>query len=313
MSTVVRNAFLLLALAVTAVSCGSVNNQVIVRDRQRLIVDAAKLVSHYPDLRLMDEAAILSAATYDDPSWPTTKSLPEYCVSGDGLAFDPSGQGWVEDTNIPGPPQAPPGVRAIRDLKYRVWVKAHPDGSKVAMLAFRGTQSRPDWFSNLRWITRIVPKTWDHYEQFVAVAPEVFAAIRKNHGDATTIIATGHSLGGGLAQLAGYASGGVVDVVFGFDPSVVTHFYGVDAATRDASRKGQSIYRIFEQGEVLSYVRWILKRVYPIKHQNPRIVQVKFHRLSGGLLSDHSIRRFACAGMPAESVAATSNAVARAH
>ena len=56
------------------------------------------------------------------------------------------------------------------------------------------------------------------------------------------------------------------------------------------------VYRIFEQGKVLSYVRWILQRLYPIKHQDPWIVQVKFHRLSGGLLSDHNIRRFACGG-----------------
>jgi Lipase (class 3) len=284
-------------LAWTAVSCGSINNKIIVRDDGREVVDTTQLVDRYPSLLLMDEVALLSAAVYDKPATPKTTNKAEYCSGGDAVAFDPIDLGWQEQLDLPGLPTPPPGVRLLPDLRYRVWVK-ETGGKKIAVLAFRGTQSRADWFANLRWVTMVVPRVWDHYEQLLRIMPDLIAAIKTRNGENTIIIPAGHSLGGGLAQLAGYSSNGAVKTVFAFDPSTVTHYYGVPRSLREASKQDQDIFRIFEQGEVLSYVRWILKRVYPISHDDPRIVQVKFHRLGGGLFSDHSIRRFACTPQP---------------
>ena len=289
---------LIAVLALTAVSCGSINNKIVVRDGKRAVVDPSQLVDRYPDLVMMDELALLSAATYDKTDVPKTTKKAEYCTSGDALAFDPVEMGWKEQLDLPDLPTPPPGVRRVSGLRYRVWVK-ESGGKKIAVLAFRGTQSRSDWFSNLRWVTKVVPRVWDHYEQLVEIMPALIAAIKARNGEDTVIIPAGHSLGGGLAQLAGYSSNGAVKTVMAFDPSIVTYFYGVPRPVREESKQGQMIFRVFEQGEVLSYVRWVLKRVYPISHANPRIVQVKFHRLGGSLFSDHSIRRFACTPQPA--------------
>ena len=286
-----------LVLGTFAVSCGSINNQVVVRDRTKMVVHRAELPARYPELSLLHDAAILSAAAYDASELEETTALEDYCAMPNKLAFNPIGNGWKEDPDLPPLPVPPPGVRLIDGLRYRVWVKGLDDGSKIAILAFRGTQSRADWFSNLRWITRIVPNVWDHYEQLIRLMPDLIDTIRRHHGDNTTIIAAGHSLGGGLAQLAGYASNGHIKTVYAFDPSSVTYYYQIDLETRRRSKEDQDIYRVFEQGEALSYVRWFIKRFYRISHADPRIVQVKFHLLSGGLVRNHSMRRFACAAI----------------
>lgn len=285
-------------LAWTAMSCGSINNKIVVRDQGRAdVLDNAALLDRFADLALMDEVALLSAAVYDKPTVVKTTSKAEYCSSGDALAFDPIEMGWKEQLDLPPLPTPPAGVRRVSGLHYRVWVK-ESGGKKIAVLAFRGTQSRSDWFSNLRWVTMVVPRVWDHYEQLLRIMPDLVADIKARNGNDIWIIPAGHSLGGGLAQLAGYSSGGSVKRVMAFDPSTVTHYYGVPRTLREHSKEGQMVFRIFEQGEVLSYVRWIIKRVYPISRENPQIVQVKFHRLGGGLFSDHSIRRFACTPQP---------------
>jgi hypothetical protein len=289
---------ILVVVSLFAVACGSINNKVVVRDRGAVVIDRAELLARYPELDLMNDAAILSAAAYDKPEAHPTTKLADYCAATTpNVSFDPKELGWSEIEKLPQPPAPPSGERNIRDLRYRVWVKTLGDGRKIAMLAFRGTQSGADWYSNLRWVTRIIPNVQDHYEQLNEIVDDLIETIQQHEGANTTIIATGHSLGGGLAQLAGYASNRNIRTVYAFDPTIVTYFYSIDKTLREHSREGENIFRVFEQGEALSYVRWIAKRFYPVWHKDPRIVQVKFHLLSGGLVRNHSIRRFACASM----------------
>lgn len=115
--------------------------------------------------------------------------------------------------------------------------------SAVAV-AFGGTvfTSGKDWTSNFRWF---IPWHKDEYSMIVSgFGPDFVRALatRIDTGDANNrkhvkLYATGHSLGGGLAEQFAYAlppAPGVpkVSEVYAFDPSPVTGFYSVDRATR---------------------------------------------------------------------------------
>lgn len=295
----------LLALSLAATGCQLAINQAEVRDNAsgKRRMDVLRLPVDYPELRYMQDAALLSAVASDKPDAPQAKSFAEYC-SVDESRYDPSADGWKEDLDLP-QVKAVDGDRIVPGLRYRVW---YNEQEKLAVLSYRGTQSSGDWFANLRWVTRAVPHTRDHYEQAEPLVEEIIGEIKKRHGDGTTIVATGHSLGGGLAQMAGYASNGAIKTVYAFDPSVVTYYYSIPKDIRETSRNGLTVFRIAERGEPLAYLRWILKRLYPVTAPPPRIVQVKVHRFDvSGVIAKHSIRRFACS--PPQPAAAQAAAV----
>jgi hypothetical protein len=137
-------------------------------------------------------------------------------------------------------------------------------------VVFKGTSfvSLPDWKSNLRWFLRFVPFYRDQYTILCSdFACEFVRWVEKTCVAGTTIVATGHSLGGGLAQQFAYAlpvtktrDGADVRVsyVCAFDPSPVTGWFSVDEATRTRNAKALRTDRIFEHGEILAYLRLLL-------------------------------------------------------
>ena len=105
---------------------------------------------------------------------------------------------------------------------------------------------------------------------------------------ATELIAVGHSLGGGLAQLAAY-SDRRIRRVYAFDPSMVTGFYSVDPPNRDRNVQGLGIERVYEFGEVLAYGRLIMLHTIPLSPCNPRVVSVRFRVFQGAPIALHSL------------------------
>ena len=70
-----------------------------------------------------------------------------------------------------------------------------------------------------------------------ATSSAISSAISATAAGPTQITAVGHSLGGGLAQLAAY-SDPRIRRVYAFDPSMVTGYYSVDPLHRDQNVKG---------------------------------------------------------------------------
>ncbi len=195
------------------------------------------------------------------------------------------------------------------NLRVQLWKHRETDASPIdkLVIVFRGTEARhgQDWLANLRWFVR---GRNDHYSLTShAVAQELQSLIQKELLAGTiaadvTIAATGHSLGGGLAQHMAYSFRAPehtdlkISKVLAFDPSPVTGWYGVDETLRQRNVEGLAIDRVLERGEALSYVRYVISAIYPPAGKDPAIRGIRFD-VSSSLnpLSTHSMRLLACA------------------
>jgi hypothetical protein len=189
-------------------------------------------------------------------------------------------------------------------LRVEVWTRAEPPQVAVA---FGGTvfNNMNDWIANLRWF---LPKHDDEYTSIVKVlGPAFVQEYRQRLLDpewgflkSAKIYATGHSLGGGLAQQFAYSlsqdgAAPRVSQVFAFDPSPVTGFYSVRKRVRDENRKGLKIDRIYERGEVLAILRSLTSFIYPPSKVNPSIRAVRYSLFyTTNPIAGHSMKVLAC-------------------
>jgi hypothetical protein len=207
------------------------------------------------------------------------------------------------------------------DLYVTVWERKSSKRTTV-VVAFKGTDfwSWQDWNSNLRWFTRLIPGDIDQYDEVVDYFGPAFVKAYKTHvttsdeKGADVVYATGHSLGGGLAQQFAYAlplndPQGPPDErvprvsrVYAFDPSPVTGYYSVPEHIRDVNKlglaneaKGLEIGRVLEKGEILSYLRGLVSLVYFPSGMDPAIEGVRFNLFpSLNPIESHSIDELAC-------------------
>lgn len=240
------------------------------------------------NLTYLGNAAVMSAAVYVDAPLSTRLDVlkkegkPEERAQ---LALFPDD--WIDDTAVPRTTPLP-GQRQTPDLTYRLFVSPEGQGSRVALLAFRGTHIKADWYSNLRWIDSWIPGVEDHYEQTERITRKIIDYVKTKYGAETLILATGHSLGGGLAQTAAYTSCGDIPTVFAFDSTPITKHRARNVCDREQT--SQTFYRVFEQSEILSYARFIVRLVLGLSKSNPQIVEVKVHLFNGIFVSAHSMQ-----------------------
>lgn len=164
----------------------------------------------------------------------------------------------------------PPGQRCVTGLQLQVWRR----GCGEAVIAFRGTDRRDvgDWISNLHWLLGRV--FYDQYyevrDRISKIVDQASQGCRLRH-----VTATGHSLGGGLAQLAGYADRRI-DYVYAFDPSPVTGYFSVPWDRKQPSVQVLGADRIYQAGEILSLPRYLTSGFFPTPVCRPRVRIVRF-------------------------------------
>lgn len=162
-------------------------------------VEVKKILNgeHDTALRFTSQYAALSATVYEDD----TDGLKEMISD------------WKK-INIKFEEYRPPRKgKWLEGLKVDSYYKKE-DGVVYVGIVFRGTRFTKwkDWYSNANWITRFVPFVHNAYKQtllqvnpYVEAIEEYLKKIAMEEGE-VKFTATGHSLGGGLAQQAAYAS-----------------------------------------------------------------------------------------------------------
>jgi hypothetical protein len=250
--------------------------------------------------------ALLAEQSYDPRVYPTHRLAPRAAACAgddpdncDARVDDKRAARWLHEWryvwSCDGPDEC--GVRTagetapVGGLGVQIWARKGVRCPE-AVIAFRGTVGgdKGDWESNFHWILRAFP-IYDQYEQVRDHVDDFIGHIERDKcykEGVTEIIAVGHSLGGGLAQLAAY-SDHRIRRVYAFDPSMVTGFYSVDPPNRDRNVRGLGIERVYEFGEVLAYGRLIMLHTIPLSPCNPRVVSVRFRVFQGAPIALHSL------------------------
>lgn len=222
---------------------------------------------------------------YLDPSW---KGDANY-----GMPRVPNTTaGW--ERWIPDGPGEPPCMKHENGLYYETYVYRDQHGSiREAVIAFRGTENRAgqtavDWSTNFSAIFGLQPaqyrKARDHLPNLIA---RLEVAMKEN--PQVNIYAVGHSLGGGLAQQAGYLSRSIREV-FTFNTSPVTNwtFLRFDGAVRQGY---PIIHRIYHGGEALEAPRFLATSATSARYRRHDIgVQFGDRQAASG----HSMKILAC-------------------
>lgn len=235
-------------------------------------------------------------------------------VYADGCPESPAeflgNQGWRVWPEIPLLGDQSTLGRAMMKVHLRAQVWENRSRNQI-IVAFGGTNGIVDLEADMRWLEMPFGIPKDQYtvlfNDFVPAFRSVFEARKSSQQGAwmssANIVATGHSLGGGLAQGFAYASSKagvkVTDVVV-FDPSPVSGKLQVDDWQSVAP--SIKIQRIYHRGEILAILRAGFNSALPPKAGNAVFTDIRYAsewKLStpltvAGTVRSHFMRHLAC-------------------
>lgn len=204
-------------------------------------------------------------------------------------------QGW--ERWAPGGDAEPPCRNSENGLFYETYVyrekpeqEDKPGRITKAVIAFRGTENRSgQWLSD--WSTSFAAAFGlesSQYREARDHIPQLIARLQ-DENKAIEIYAVGHSLGGGLAQQAGYLSKDVKEV-FTFNTSPVTNWTRLrhEGLVRQAY---PIIHRIYHGGEFLEAPRFVSTSTTSARYGRHDI-GVQFGKRNAA--SGHSMKILAC-------------------
>lgn len=236
-----------------------------------------------------------AGCTYQDPG--ADAPVPEY---GMPVTHDGKWKRWVpkQHTNVSTSNNSTAQVEACLNdssgLYYETYVLERNGKPVEAVIAFRGTENHSgqtfiDWESNAAAFFGFEPKQFAVARQHL---PELIKALNGYFAEyhvKPKIYATGHSLGGGLAQQAGYMSRDILEV-FTFNTSPVTNWTQL-AWDGDVRNAYPIIHRIYHGGEFLENVRFVSSSATKARFGRHDVgVQLDERKLVSG----HSIQLMAC-------------------
>ena len=188
-------------------------------------------------------------------------------------------------------------IELYRHEKQKVYNQSDEERVTYAFV-FRGTVGLNSWIANAHWLFKWLPYQ-DQYDQIKYIVPEMIEQeIYTRHPGITNrfhlpfnIIATGHSLGGGLAQHACYIRR-EIKTAYVFNSSPVTGFTDQSKEERKKYAEGVRIHRLYERGEVLENFRFFMKIVYLFKatpNKDPFISEHRIDFEDAGFIAEHGM------------------------
>jgi len=263
-----------------------------------------------------------AVAVYQDSIDPIRKPLTisSECPEPHAYLVDLGWTQWQEIPQINSEGTRDSAAYKMRKVHLRAEVWSSKSEGKV-IVAFGGTAaaSLEDWKSNLRWLRApldVLPafmQVEDAYDVvtkiFVGTFAKAYLARASEAGNdwmrSAQVIATGHSLGAGLAERFAYSLNkdyGVplVKEVYAFDPTPVSGKRSVPRWWEQA--KGLTIYRIYNRGEILASIRSLFALAEnPPEGQGQKWIDVRYldnwtwrTLLPSGWVHAHAMFDFAC-------------------
>lgn len=210
-----------------------------------------------------------------------------------GMPRDENGQWqrWTEVSN----PESPPCMDKD-GLYYETYVHLNREGKlDEAVIAFRGTENSrsqilKDWTTNLAAAFGFEPSEFKLARLAMPGLVKALEARFAQDQNPPIIYATGHSLGGGLAQQLAYMSRSVKAAIT-FNTSPVTNWSSLRFEPGAIGNDYPTIYRLEHGGEFLSFPRYVATAATKARFGRYDIVlQIDDRSWIGG----HAIGIFAC-------------------
>lgn len=221
---------------------------------------------------------------YLDPGWQGNRQF--------GMPRLPGAEnGW--ERWIPKTQGEQPCMNDANGLFYETYVYRDAGVIREAVIAFRGTENRAgqaasDWSSNIAAALGVEPA---QYEMARNHLPHLIARLTDpvEGNPQVKIYAVGHSLGGGLAQQAGYLSEKIVEV-FTFNTTPVTNWTYL--RRNGLVKQGfPIIHRLYHGGEALELPRFVATSTTQARYGRHDVgVQFGKRRFASG----HSMKILAC-------------------
>ncbi|MDO9234757.1 MAG: hypothetical protein Q7U28_01830 [Aquabacterium sp.] len=190
-------------------------------------------------------------------------------------------------------------VEACRDdesgLHYETYVhQTAPGQFDEAVIAFRGTENRAgqtirDWRSNLAATFGMEPAQYVVARERMLPLINLLADTLKAQGHPENVYAVGHSLGGGLAQQAGYLSKRV-KAVYTFNTSPISNWSQL-RLRKEVGNAWPVIHRVYHNGEILEKLRFVTNTATSTRYGRN---DLGFQLASKSNFGGHSIQMMAC-------------------
>lgn len=179
-------------------------------------------------------------------------------------------------------------------LYYETYVLERQGRLMEAVIVFRGTENRSgqtfrDWRSNIAAFFGFEPAQYAAARMHLAPLVDALSDVLDSSDGPPRIYAAGHSLGGGLAQQAGYMSKKVL-AAYTFNSTPVTNWsqLRLDGKVRNAY---PIFHRVYHGGEFLEKVRFVATSATKARYGRHDIgLQLKDRSNVAG----HSIQLMAC-------------------